>query len=131
VGRENVLLAGRAFLTASLTETCTIQHPTGPGTTNPVTGQVTPQLTTTYTNQPCKVGAINPTNDEVAASTLVTLSPTITFPVEVVGLSDQDVITITAAAFDPELVGRVYRVLGPTHRTFITRRQINVIEVAS
>lgn len=130
MGRENVILSGQAFLTASLTERCTIQHPTG-GTTSPVTGAFVPTLTTTYTDQPCKVGAVGPTNEQVAESTLVTLSPTITFPVDVTGVVDQDVITITSAAFDPELVGRVYRVLGPTRRTFITRRQLNVIEVAS
>lgn len=131
MGRETVLLAARAFLTASLTETCTIQHPTGPGTTNLVTGVVTPTLTTTYTAQPCKVAAAGPAPSTVAEAGLVTLSPTITFPVEVTGVVDQDVITITAAANDPELVGRVYRVLGPTHRDWITRRQLNVIEVNS
>lgn len=131
MGRETVLLAGRAFLTASLSETCTIQHPTGTGTTNPVNGVVTPQLTTTYTNQPCKVAASNPSPSTVAEAGLVTLSPTITLPVEVVGVQDQDIITITAAQNDPELVGRVYRVLGPTHRDWVTRRQLSVIEVTS
>lgn len=130
MGRENVLLSAKAFLTPSLTETCTIQHPTG-GTTNPTTGVFTPTFATLYTGQVCKVAAATPAGAELAGANVVTLSPTITVPVEVVGLVEQDVITITGAQFDPELVGRVYRVLGPVHRTWITRRQYEVIEVTS
>lgn len=130
MGRETVTLAGRAFLTASLTETCTIQRPTG-ASTNPVTGVVTPTLTTLYAGQACKVGTSSPTGADLAEAHVVTLSPTITVPVEVTGVVEQDLITITASAGDPELVGRVYRVLGPTHRTWITRRELQAIEVTS
>jgi hypothetical protein len=130
VGRENVILAGRAFLAASLTETCTIQHPTG-GSTSATTGAFTPTFATLYTGQSCKVGTSSPAGTELAGAHVVTLSPTITVPVEVVGIVEQDVITITTSALDPELVGRVYRVLGPVHRTWITRRQYEVVETTS
>ena len=130
MGRENVILAGRAFLTASLTETCTIQRVTG-GATNAATGVFFPVYATLYTGQACKVGTSNPAGEELAAAHVVTLSPLITFPVDVVGLVEQDIITILTARFDTELVGRVYRVLGPTHRTFVTRRQFECIETTS
>jgi hypothetical protein len=130
VGRENIILAARAFLTASLTERCTVERPAAL-TTNTTTGAVTTTWSTLYTVQPCKVGTSTPSGQDVGEAHVVTLSPLITVPVEVVGLVEEDRITITASELDPELVGRVYRVLGPTHRTFVNRRQLSVIEVTS
>lgn len=130
MGRENVILAGRAFLSASLTETCTIERPTLP-VTNPDTGVVTYTWMSLYIVQACKVGKAQPSASELGSAHIVTVAPVITVPVEVVDIADQDRITITASELDPELVDRVYRVQGPDHRTFPNRRQLSVIEVTS
>lgn len=130
MGRENVILAGRAFLTASLTETCTIERASNP-VTNTSTGAVSYTWTTLYANQACKVGRAQPTAGELGPAHVVTLSPPITVPVDVVGLVERDRITITASELDPDLVNRVYRVQGPIHRTFINRRELPVIEVTA
>ena len=130
MGRENIILAGRAFVTASLTETCTIERPASLST-NTTTGAVTTTWTTLYAAQACKVGTSTPSGQDVGEAHVVTLSPLITVPVEVVNVVEEDRITITASELDPELVGRVYRVLGPAHRTFVNRRQLSCVEVTS
>ncbi len=128
--RETALAASRAFLTASLVDACTIQHPTG-SSTNTTTGVVTPTYSTVYTGA-CKVqGAMSASAQDVAEAHLAVLSPSVHVPIEVVGVVEGDVVTITASANDTELVGRVFRVQGPDHKSSASARRLQCVEVTS
>jgi uncharacterized protein YwlG (UPF0340 family) len=52
-------------------------------------------------------------------------------PMTVTGLREGDQITITAAALDPDLVGRVYVVHDVVAKTQLTSRRATVLEVTS
>jgi hypothetical protein len=68
---------------------------------------------------------------DVAEAHLAMLSPFVHVPISVVGVVEGDVVTITASANDSELVGRVFRVQGPNHKSFATSRRLQCIEVTS
>jgi hypothetical protein len=130
VSRESTLARGRAFLTGSLVDACTIQHPTG-SSTNLTTGDVTPTYATVYTG-PCKIqGGMSASGRDVAEAHLAVLSPFVHVPIAVTGVVEGDVVTITASAHDAELVGRVLRVDGPDHKSFATARRLQCTEVTS
>lgn len=130
MSRETALAAGRAFLIASLVDACTIKHPTGLST-NTTTGVVTPTYATVYTG-PCKLkGADSASGQDIAGAHLAVLSPEIHVPIEVVGVVEGDLVTITASAFDAENVGRVFRVNGPQRKSFATARRLQCTEVTS
>lgn len=130
MSRDTVLARGRAFLTASLVDTCTIQHPTGM-TENLVTGVGTPTYSTVYTG-PCRVqGGESASGQDIAEAHLAVLSPILIVPIEVVGVVEGDVVTITASRHDPELVGRVFRINGPHHKSHATARRFTCTEVTS
>jgi hypothetical protein len=76
-------------------------------------------------------GATSASAQEVGGAHLAVLSPELHVPIEVVGVVEGDVVTITASENDPELVGRVFRVMGPTHKSFATARRFQCTEVTS
>ncbi len=126
----SVLARGRTAAAALMVDACTIQHVTG-SSTNTTTGVVTPTYATIYTG-PCKVqGGQADSGQEVGDAHLAVLSLTVHVPISVVGVVEADVVTITASVNDPELVGRVFRVLGPVHKSYATARRLPVLEVTS
>lgn len=126
----SVTLRGRIAAEAIMVDACTIQHVTG-SSTDTTTGQVTPTYSTVYTGK-CKVqGGQSDSGQDVADAHLAVLSLTVHVPIAVTGVVETDVVTITASVNDPELVGRVFRVLGPVHKSFATARRLPVIEVTS
>jgi len=127
---STVLARGRAAAIALMVDACTIQHVTG-STTNTTTGQVTPTYSTVYTGA-CKIqGGQSDSGQDVGEAHLAVLSLTVHVPISVTGVVETDVVTITACVNDPELVGRVFRVLGPVHKSYATARRLPVIEVTS
>lgn len=127
---QTVLLRGRAAAIALMVDACTIQHQTG-SSTNTTTGAVTPTYSTVYTG-PCKVqGAMSAGGQDIAEAHLAVLRPFVHVPITVTGVVEGDVVTITASVNDVELVGRVFRVLGPDHKSFATARRLQCIEVTS
>jgi Family of unknown function (DUF6093) len=135
MGRENVLLAGRAFLLTSgaLTDACIIQRKTGE-VTNLITGVVTPTYSTVYTG-PCRVQAASanwagPT--EVAEAALRLASSQLQLPVEgTEGLKIDDRVTITASLNDADLVGRVFTLTGESRKSHATTRKLPLLEILS
>lgn len=122
----------RVTAASQMVDACTIQHQTGTAT-NTTTGVVTPTYATPplYTG-PCKVqGAMQATGQDVGEARLAVLSPFVHVPITVTGVVWGDLVTITASANDPELVGRVFRVVGPDHKSFATARRLQCTEVTS
>lgn len=126
---RTTLVRGRAFAQSLMIDACTIQHPTGLST-NPVTGAVTPTFVPVYSGV-CKVGPSTPAATEVAQAHLATLAPTIHVPATVTGVVEEDLVTITASVYDPDLVGKKFRVQGPMQKSWGTARRLQVIEVTS
>ena len=112
-------------------DTCTVHRPGAP-VTDPETGVVSPSLTLVYTG-PCKVQqtisqASNPvagghqfTVQDVRWDTPVTAGP---FAVD-------DVVTMTSSALDPQLAGRVFRVIETFHKSGATAQRTRVSEVVA
>jgi Family of unknown function (DUF6093) len=124
------LAAGRAFAEQQMTDACTIDHPTGL-VTDQTTGVVTPTYSSVYTGV-CKIqGAMSASAAQVGGANLAILSPYVHVPITVVGVVEGDVVTITACVNDPELVGHVFRVLGPDHKSNATARRLQCVETTS
>lgn len=113
-----------------MVDACTVQRP-GPAVTD-ADGNVTPSLTPVYTGR-CKVQqtisqASNPTAgghqftvQDVRWDTPVAAGP---FLVD-------DVVTMTASVLDPQLVGRVFRVIETFHKSGATAQRTRVSEVVA
>jgi hypothetical protein len=127
------LARGRAAAEALMVDACTITRVTGE-TTNEDTGVVTPTTSTVYTGQ-CRIqqsqlGADStPADPGEAYVRLVAFE--VQLPMSVEGVRVQDVVTVTASAHDPDLVGRAFNVLGLAHKTHATARRLQVQEVAT
>lgn len=127
------LARGRALAESLMVDACTITRLTGE-TTNEDTGVVTPTTSTVYTGrcrvQQSQLGADSvPSDPGEAYVRLVAFE--VQLPMSVLGLRVQDVVTITASALDPDLVGRQFNILGLAHKTHATARRIQVQEVAT
>ena len=103
----SVLARGRVKAAALFCDTVTIEHPTGLST-DPTTGVVTPTYSGVYTGPGKVQGATSPSGQDVAEAHLAVLSPLVHVPITVTGVVEGDVVTVTAAAYDPQLVGRVF-----------------------
>lgn len=130
----SVLARGRVAAAALMVDTCIIEHPTGPGATDLVTGVVTVTYATVYTG-PCRLSR-DPrmpgvSSGEVAEAHLAKLSSTLSVPMSVVGVVEGDRVTMLTSAHDPELAGAQMRVMGPVHGTFLTARRFEVVEATS
>jgi len=130
MSRDTILGRGRARLIEALVDACTIQHPTSIAT-NTTTGATTPTYSTVYTG-PCEMqGSMSPSAQEVAEAHLAVLAPTLKVPIAVVGVVEGDLVTMTSSRNDPELVGRTFRVQGPSHKSNATARRFQCVEVTS
>jgi len=131
VSAAAAVLAGRAAAEALMVDACTVRRQ-GPQVTDYFTGQVTNSSVLVYEG-PCKLQqtisqAANPSSgghaytvQDVRWDTPVTAGP---FLVD-------DVVTVTAAALDEQLVGRVYRVSELFHKSGATAQRVRVSEVVA
>lgn len=136
MGRENVLAAGRAFLTTSgaLVDTCRIERPAS-DFTNPTTGAVTKTYTPVYPDGPCRIQAAaanwaGPT--DVAQAALRLASFELQLPVVgSEGIEIDDRVTVLSCLNDADLVGRVFTVTGVSRKSHATTRKLPLLEVLS
>lgn len=127
MGFEDTLQAGRDFAGRQFVDACTLQKPTG-NSTNGSTGVVTATFGAAYYSGPCKVQGGMANAADVGEKYLAMNSPIIHVPISVVGAEQDDLVTITASAHDPDLVGRTFRIQGPTHKTGLTARRLQCVE---
>jgi hypothetical protein len=130
MSRASVLARGRTAALLGMKDACTIRRPSGTGTTDPVTGYPTQNYTTLYTGQ-CRVQqavAIARPHD-VGEDQVWIVRFDLQLPVVgTEGLKVNDEVTITAAVNDPDLVGRVFRILELAHKSEATARRIGMTE---
>lgn len=114
-----------------MVDTVIVKRLTGTPATDGL-GNVTPTYTTIYTGK-CKVqqrqAAAHPAR--VAEAEVFISRLELHLPVTAVGVASDDIATITASVFDPDLVGRVFHVRELPRRSFPTTRRFQIIEVTS
>ncbi len=120
--------AGRVAAERGMLDACTIQAITG-STTDPLTGVDTPTYSTLYTGR-CKVQTYEPyeRNPEVGGATMTIQRYSVHVPVGSFAPAIGQVVTITAATLDPNLVAREFRVVALLHKTAATAYRLSVEE---
>lgn len=132
MSRASVLARGRAAAEAGMVDTCTITRANVTGV-NMQTGEQTMTTTTVYTG-PCRVqqrvpGGARSTTAGAAELLMLRLEVQLPVSADTDGLKAGDKVTITAAASDPDLTGRVLLVRELAHKSEATARRLGVEEV--
>lgn len=127
---SGVLASGRAAAEALMTDACTITRQTGEPTFDEQTGQYNyPPPTPVYSGK-CKLQApslVNPIEIDAPERTGLKEQSVLSLPIEVTPVKG-DVAEFTAAAFDSNLVGRKFTVVGQHHESQATARRVQVVE---
>lgn len=128
---ESLTLRGRLAAESLMLDACTVHRPGAP-VMNPDTGAVTASLTLVYTGK-CKVQrtvsqASNPT---AGGHSFTVQDSRVDFPVSAGPFAVSDVVTVTASTLDPQLVGRVFRVVELFHKSYATAQRTRVSEVVA
>lgn len=138
------LAAGRALATGQMRDRCTITRQ-ATATTDTTTGQVTYNAEVIYgpglpAEHPgaegrCRIQqsqtSSGPGSEQtLAAADVRMVSVTLQLPVLASeGVQAGDLVTVTAAAHDPDLVGRTYTVTGESAKTAASSRRLAITEV--
>lgn len=114
-----------------MTDTCTITRVTGQSTDG-TTGVVSDTTSAVYTGA-CKVQVrdVDAQNPEAGDHAYTVLKLRVDIPAATTGVAVGDLVTITAAVYDAELVGKTFRVVAPFHGSLKTARRLPVEEVAA
>lgn len=119
------LLSGRAAAERAMTDTCTLERPGD--LIDDVTGEA--ELTPVYEGR-CKVQTYEgyEQTPEAGGSTITVQRYRADLPASVIARPG-DLVTITASAADPHLVGKQYRVTAPFNKSHATSSRCFVDEV--
>jgi hypothetical protein len=126
---QAVLSRGRRKANALMLDTCTVKRRTGTST-DPETGVVTATFTTVYSGT-CKIQqSLSQASNPVAGEHQYTVQDTRwDTPVGSGPFAVNDVVTITAAAEDAQLVGRQFRVTELFNKSLATAQRCRVEEI--
>jgi len=121
---------GREAAQALMLDTCTVHRPGDPVTD--ADGNVTAGLTLLYTG-PCKIQQTlaQSSNPEAGGHQYTVQDTRWDTPTSAGVFEVDDVVTIIGAVLDPQLVGRVFRVTEPFHKTGATAQRTRVEEVTA
>lgn len=127
-----ITLRGRAAALALMQDACTVRHLTG-STADPETLVLTPTYTTVYSG-PCKLQQASPPANptEVGEAAVFVGQLVLHLPVTAATalVSPDDPITIDVCVLDASLVGKVFKLRGPAHKSFATARRYPLVEVS-
>ncbi len=128
MSRATALKRGQLAAEAGMVDACLIRRRTGSATDRD-TGASTPTYATVYSG-PCKVqnSRAEAGRSDVGEDYLLLLRLEVHLPMSVTGLQAGNEIVITAATYDADLPGRVFRIHDLAHKTFATARRVGVIE---
>jgi hypothetical protein len=127
----SVTLRGQAAAERLMVDACTITRP-GTPSTNDTTAVVTSTPSTIYAGK-CRVQQQVPVAKpaEVGQAAIWLQRLELQVPMSVTGVQSDDLVTITAAALDPDLVGRTFHIRELGHKTNMTARRLQIEEVTS
>jgi hypothetical protein len=127
----SVTLRGRAAAEALMVDTCTIVRNSN-ASANVETGQIISTPQTIYTGK-CRlklpVAVARP--EEAGEAQLFTQHPTLSIPATTTGVQVDDIVTITASALMPSLVGRKFHVRAIPGQSHMTAGRFEVMEIMS
>lgn len=128
MSRASVLARGQAAAEAGMVDTCTIRRVTGTSTDD-FSGVQTPTYAAVYAGK-CRIRQLRalPEDHDAGEDYVLLTRRQLQLPIAAVGIRTGDVVTFTAAAHDPDLVGKVFLVRGPAEGTEITARRVEVTE---
>jgi hypothetical protein len=112
-------------------DACIVDRP-GPVVTDPDSGVVAPSLSRIYAGK-CKVQQTiaQSSNPTAGGHSFTVQSTRWDTPVSAGPFAVNDVVTMTGAVLDPQLVGRVYRVVELFHKSGATAQRVRVEEVSA
>lgn len=117
----------RAEAESLMQDACVIERESG-SVMDPVTFEERPSWSLVYAG-PCRVKVTSSAPVEGAGRTYVITDALLQLPVGDVRFLDNDRVTVTAAAYDADLVGVVLTVTSREVRTHATMRRLHVSEV--
>lgn len=129
---STLILRGRQRAEQDMIDQVTVQHQTG-ATTDGETGAVTPAYATVYTGK-AKTQQASPASTPTVigeASVFVgqlMLHLPVTDATALVG--PDDLVTVTACVMDASLVGKTFRLRGPSHKSLATARRFPMVETS-
>lgn len=128
MSRATALARGRAFAESGFEDACTIRRRTGT-VPDRFSGETVTTWDDLYAGK-CRVqqGIAQADEQDAGEDYQLRLRLVVQLPVTVTGLEVEDEITVTAAAHDPDLVGRVFLVRDLMHKTHPTARRVGVVE---
>lgn len=124
------LARGRAAIEALMVDACTIERPAGESTAS--SGVVTPTTGAVYAGK-CRIQVKAETGQgqNSGQAYVIVQRLELQLPITAAELAEGDVVTMTASAHDPQLVGKTYTVRDVVRKTHLTARRATVIEVTS
>lgn len=126
----SLVLAGRRAAERLMVDSCTIRRQTGLST-DPASGKVTPDYETVYSG-PCKVQTF--TNRELVHAggeyQSIVQRYEVQIPVSATGIRLNDQAVISESAYDPDMAGRTYRIVGLMNKSLATARRLGVEEMS-
>lgn len=128
---ETLTQQGRTLAVALMVDACTVTRSGGDRIFNQTTGGYTTLAGTTVYSGPCQVqipAQADASLDAMEGGGATTQQLEVKVPVDATVYRVQDLVTVTAAAHDPTLVGRRYRVTGLHAKSFSTARRLQVEE---
>lgn len=129
------LLSGRRVAEELMVDRCVLIVP-GLQVMDPVSLQLVAGPGTVLHDGICQVSGVSGGGPQVGTRQVegrlqYEQARTVKLPVDVVAVPVGSVLTVTQAATDPELVGRVFTVRAVEHKSFITARRVTVDEVTA
>ena len=123
--------AGRLAAEALMLDTCTVGRP-AEAYTDADSGQVVTAYATVYEG-PCKVQqTIAQSSSPTAVGHAFTVQGArLDLPISAGPVAVDDTVTIVSSSQDPQLVGRVFRVVELFHKSFATAQRVRVEEVVA
>lgn len=129
MGIQQALERGRRAAEQGMVDAVVITRKTGETTSG---GVITPTYTTLYTGK-ARIQQRSPAGSrtDVGQASLVIENREVQLPISVTGLDEGDIVTVTSAAIDPALPGKVFVVQGVLRKSHATCRRVTVIETTS
>jgi len=128
---RSVTLRGRRAAEANMVDACVLTRRTAPIPLNESTGIHAPGTPTTIYTGKCEVQMPQSANRNPGAGDVewTVQALVLKLPMSVVGAQVDDTVTITASQLDPDLVGRVLKVVSLAHKSHMTARRLACEEV--
>lgn len=128
---ETAMLRGQLAAVALMVDACQITR-RSTQTTNPDTGVITQNYSVIYTGI-CRIQrrTMFDRPHSSGEAYVYMLAVEVQLPISAIGPTTEDIVTVTTATYDPDLLSRVFTVRGLSHKTHATARHLQCVEINS